>query len=210
MRSGSTDPAMKKARAALMIYLALIFPLSAVLPPWVSFENGPVENAQAVILAAFGVMCVFFFKHGASAVRRMWLPSAGIFFILTARELSWGRVFFTEGYSPETGPIIIASSKMPYYTEIHAAVGVVLLLCLYGFVRYVPWKRVLKEIPLPLPEILLLAVCVTLATLGDHGSMFGHTIRDQQVEELSELLMYLTLGHTALYYYRRLNALYEK
>lgn len=71
---------------------------------------------------------------------------------------------------------------MPYYTEIHAAVGVVLLLCLYGFVRYVPWKRVLKEIPLPLPEILLLAVCVTLATLG----------------------------HTALYYYQRLNALYEK
>lgn len=58
MRSGSTDPAMKKARAALMIYLALIFPLSAVLPPWVSFENGPVENAQAVILAAFGVMCL--------------------------------------------------------------------------------------------------------------------------------------------------------
>lgn len=169
-----------------------------------------MENAQAIILAAFGVMCVFFFKHGASAVRPMWLPSAGIFFILTARELSWGRVFFTEGYSPETGPIIIASSKMPYYTEIHAAVGVVLLLCLYGFVRYVPWKRVLKEIPLPLPEILLLAVCVTLATLGDHGSMFGHTIRDQQVEELSELLMYLTLGHTALYYYRRLNALYEK
>lgn len=79
MRSGSTDPAMKKARAALMIYLALIFPLSAVLPPWVSFENGPVENAQAIILAAFEVMCVFFFKHGASAVRRMWLLSAGIF-----------------------------------------------------------------------------------------------------------------------------------
>lgn len=189
------------------LYAILIFPVSGFLPDWVSFENGPIENAQVVLLLGCCLMCIRFSHHAAaSSAQRMWMPSAGIFFILALRELSWGRVFFIKEYSEAGEPILIASSEMPFHTAIHACVGFFAVLCLYFLIRFVPWKRIFREIPFPWIHLAAVIICIVLTTLGDHHSMF-YTIRDQQIEELSELLMYAILGHTAWYYYLKLKKL---
>ena len=201
----SALPVSYRATLALLILYALaIFPVSSLLPNWASFENGPLENAQVIVLLGGALMCAHFahYTH-RSPTHGMWLPSAGIFLILAFRELSWGRVFMVERYSEIGEPILIASSAMPYRTAIHAAVGIVAVLCLYLLIRHVPWKRLFKEIRLPWAQLALIVICIALNTLGDHHAMF-HTIRDQMIEELAELLMYFTFCHTAWYYYLKI------
>lgn len=192
------------AGGLLILYALLLYPVSGMLPDWASFENGPIENAQVLLLLLCGGMCVWFARHTLlSPAQKIWLPSAGIFLILALRELSWGRVFFIRAYSEAGEPILISSSEMPFYTAIHACVGFIAVLCLYFLVRFVPWKHIFKEIPFPWIHFLAIIICIVLTTLGDHHSLF-HTIRDQQIEELAELLMYALLGHTAWYYYLKL------
>ena len=125
--------------------------------------------------------------------------AAGVFLILALRELSWGRVFFPLGHTETGEPILMASADMPFHTEIHIAVGLAAALCLYGLARYTPWRQVFHGIALPWRHFVLLVLCMAFVTLGDHHAIF-HTLQDQTIEELSELLLYLTLCHTAWYY----------
>lgn len=185
---------------ALLLYLALIFPVSAYLPDWVSFENGPVENAQVAVLAAFGVLCAGFFVKTDAPWGRMWLAAGTTFWVLAARELSWGRALFPIGYSEKSGPILVPASEWPYHTDVHIIAGAVTLVCLAVILRYAPWRRIFREISFPWLNLALVIIGMTLSTLGDHGSIY-HTMRDQQIEEMGELLLYAALGVTAWYYY---------
>lgn len=197
-------PRYKLSLSLLFLYLLLIYPLSGMLPDWASFENGPLENAQVIVLLGGALLCIHFAHYSqGSPTHGMWLPSAGIFLILAFRELSWGRVFMVKGYSAIGEPIIPGSSEMPFHTAIHVGVGIAAVLCLYFLIRYAPWKRIFREIRLPLAQLVLIVICIALNTLGDHHAMF-HTMRDQIIEELAELLMYLTFCHTAWYYYRKI------
>lgn len=197
-------PRYKLSLSLLFLYLLLIYPLSGMLPDWASFENGPLENAQVIVLLGGALLCIHFAHYSqGSPTHGMWLPSAVVFLVLAFRELSWGRVFMVKGYSAIGEPIIPGSSEMPFHTAIHVGVGIAAVLCLYFLIRYAPWKRIFREIRLPLAQLALIVICIALNTLGDHHAMF-HTMRDQIIEELAELLMYLTFCHTAWYYYRKI------
>lgn len=197
-------PRYKLSLSLLFLYLLLIYPLSGMLPDWASFENGPLENAQVIVLLGGALLCIHFAHYSqGSPTHGMWLPSAVVFLILAFRELSWGRVFMVKGYSAIGEPIIPGSSEMPFHMAIHVGVGIAAVLCLYFLIRYAPWKRIFKEIRLPWAQLALIVICIVLNTLGDHHTMF-HTMRDQIIEELAELLMYLTFCHTAWYYYRKI------
>lgn len=138
----------------LVLFAVLILPVSGFLPDWVNFENGPIENTQVILLLGCALMCVKFARDTLSSPsHKMWLPSAGIFLILAARELSWGRVFFIKEYSAAGEPILIASSEMPFRTAIHGFIGVLAVLCLYGLIRFVPWKRIFRNLfPVDSPD----------------------------------------------------------
>lgn len=192
----------------LLVYVLILIPLSAYLPAWTSFENNLFENAQVVVLLGGSLMCLCFARGTAgSPTHGMWLPSAGAFLILAFRELSWGRVFMIKGYTDIGEPILIASRDMPFRTPIHAAVGIFAVLCLYFLIRYAPWKRIWKEIHFPLTQMLLIIIGIVLSTWGDHHSIF-YTMRDQVIEEMAELLMYLALCHMAWYYYLKIEKKY--
>lgn len=196
-------PAFRRAWQLMLLYVLLIFPLSFVLPYWTNVENGPIENTQVLVLLGESALCLHYGRHAGRALQRMWQSAAGIFLILMLRELSWGRVFFPLGYTETGDPILMPSAHMPFHTEIHIAVGLAAACCLYGLARYTPWRRVFHEISFPWKHLALLVVCMALVTLGDHHAIF-HTLQDQTIEELSELLLYLTLGHAAWYYRLRL------
>lgn len=182
------------------LYALLIFPLSFVLPYWTNVENGPIENTQVLVLLGGCALCLRYSREARPALSHMWRSAAGIFLLLALRELSWGRVFFPLGYTETGEPILMASADMPFHTEIHIAVGLFGALCLYGLLRYTPWQQVFHSIVFPWKHFVLLAFCMTLVTLGDHHAIF-HTLQDQTIEELSELLLHLTLCHTAWYYH---------
>lgn len=200
----STPVSFSITKKLLILYLLILVPLSAYLPVWTSFENNLLENAQVIVLLGGSLMCLNFArKTSNSSTHGMWVPSAGIFLILAFRELSWGRVFMIKGYTDIGEPILIASRDMPFRTPIHVAIGIFAVLCLYCLVRHVPWKRILKDIPFPLMQILLIVIGIVLSTWGDHHSIF-YTMRDQVIEEMAELLMYLALCHIAWYYYLKI------
>lgn len=197
----SLGPVYRRTWYLLILYALLIFPVSGYLPVWTSFENNLFENAQVIALLGGSLMCLCFARQTTgSSTHGMWMPSAGVFLILAFRELSWGRVFLIKGYSDIGEPILVASGDMPFRTPIHAAVGVFAVLCLYFLVRSAPWKRIFKEISFPWLHLLLFLAGIVFSAWGDHHTIF-YTLRDQVIEEMAELLMYLVLCHMAWYYY---------
>ena len=181
-------------RYLLILYALLIFPVSGYLPAWTSFENNLFENAQVIVLLFGSLMCLQFSRQTAgSPTHGMWLPSAGAFLLLAFRELSWGRVFLIKGYSDIGEPILIASGDMPFRA----------VLCLYFLVRHAPWKCIFREISFPWLHLLLFLAGIVFSTWGDHHTIF-YTMRDQVIEEMAELLMYLVLCHMAWYYYLKI------
>ena len=132
----------------LLLYLLLIFPVSALLPYRFAFENGPIENAQAAILLGGALLCIRFSHVSLPSIHRMWLAVSGLFLLLSLRELSWGRVFFVERYTTD-GPVILPAAEMPFYWEIHTAAGLLAAACLYGLIRCTPWRQIFHEFPLP-------------------------------------------------------------
>lgn len=85
-------PRYKLSLSLLFLYLLLIYPLSGMLPDWASFENGPLENAQVIVLLGGALLCIHFAHYSqGSPTHGMWLPSAVVFLILAFRELSWGE-----------------------------------------------------------------------------------------------------------------------
>lgn len=193
------SPHLRRTWRLLLLYALLIFPLSFVLPYWTNVENGPIENTQVLTLLGGCALCLRYGRSASLSLSRMWQSAAGVFLILALRELSWGRVFFPLGHTETGEPILMASADMPFHTEIHIAVGLAAALCLYGLARYTPWRQVFHGIALPWRHFVLLVLCMAFVTLGDHHALF-HTLQDQTIEELSELLLYLTLCHTAWYY----------
>lgn len=71
------------------IFLLLAcYPLAQFLPPECGWENGLIENAQAILLligAMFCFNCAYYYFKG------MGYTIGLLYFIMFMRELSWGR-----------------------------------------------------------------------------------------------------------------------
>ncbi|KMO85748.1 hypothetical protein AB840_11770 [Megasphaera cerevisiae DSM 20462] len=78
-----------------LLYLLLIIPIGCEIPEWIAWENGPLEILQNIVLVICIGICLYFWRQSmGKTVHTVWLVSAGYFFLLLGRELSWGRVFF--------------------------------------------------------------------------------------------------------------------
>ena len=185
------------------VYAVLLLPLGYVMPPYLAWENGVLEMLQNIVL--FGDMCLaaYFFRKtagmGGKSIHRLWLAAAGYFLLLLGRELSWGRVFFPTGMDSH-GPTFVSMNSIPGHEMIHAAIGVYTAVVFCSLVACMPWKKILHDIPFPTFLFCVLAAAAMLASCGDKGLLF-HSYMDANVEELSELLVYLIHGYFAWYYY---------
>lgn len=185
------------------VYAVLLLPLGYVMPSYLAWENGVLEMLQNIVL--FGDMClaVYFFRKtagtGGKSIHRLWLAAAGYFLLLLGRELSWGRVFFPTGMDSH-GPTFVSMNSIPGHEMIHAAIGVYTAVVFCSLVACMPWKKILHDIPFPTFLFCILAAAAVLASCGDKGLLF-HSYMDANVEELSELLVYLIHGYFAWYYY---------
>ncbi len=184
-----------------MAGLLLSFPLTFVLPQSVGWENGLLENIQAVtlllgVVAAVVAACR---QKGAVAAPLWW--SAALFWLaFLGRELAWGAAFLPSTGAGKWGPVI-SSQVLWYKPAVKWAVGG-MLLCCYWLVRHGLWNRVLKrmvrEHAIPVFSLALFIVAMVISTNAEgHGFIFLARWFDCRVVVLEELVE--TLGYFALW-----------
>lgn len=140
-----TSYPLKAALIISILYLLAIIPVSDALPEWFSWENGPIENAQVVALL-LGVAFNFIAARKNPGNSKVFYTAAAFLFLLGLRELSYGRVFFPTHVGSH-GPEFIAMKDFPFHTAIYIFLGVYILLLLYAFIRFIPWRKLLAAAP---------------------------------------------------------------
>ncbi|MBS5581507.1 MAG: hypothetical protein U0M19_01260 [Caecibacter sp.] len=184
------------------LYFCVAFPAAWFIPEWVSWENGPLEMAQNIVLFSGIILSLYFFCSSKKLPKRLhylWLAVAGYFLILLGRELSWGRVFFPR-HITEHGPTFIAMHEVPHYLLILGGITTIILIILITLTFLIPWKQIFLEIPFPKSAFILLVFAIIFATLGDKGVITG-TIIDQTIEEMLELLVYFLNEYFLCWYH---------
>jgi len=188
-----------------IIWLALQIPVALLIPGWIAWENGPLENTQVVVLLLGVAMSIVIYrKPVAKQIKRFWLSMIVFFSILVGRELSWGRDFFQIG-TDEMGPYFIPMKKVPHHQAIELTIKAVIAGTLLSLIVHTPWKKVLR-VPVPIIYIVAIAIGTAIAMFGELGWILQSHIASQNLEELSELLTYLLIVRSVHYYYPYVNA----
>ncbi|KAF1022751.1 MAG: hypothetical protein GAK30_00908 [Paracidovorax wautersii] len=192
------------ARVVLVV-LALVacYLMAPHLPVWTGWENGPVENLQALVLLAGGMLALWWRdRAGDRQASLFWLMVAPIWFVLCARELSWGAAFMTPlDFSPVYGPTFSSSQQLPYKPLIAPVIGLLLLGTAAVFVRSrqdQTLARLWRQGSFPLLEIALFVLAMLVSAEAEgHGIVggfpsMGHA-QQQSLEEMAELVGYAVL-----------------
>jgi len=181
------------ANIFFLIYVYLMFPLSAMLPGYIGWENGPVESAQNVLLGAGFVMSMMYaVSHYERRWRQLW-ASIGVFYlVLLARELSYGRVFFRTALTPE-GPEFIKLRMLDSYASIYVHIGMGIALVVYMLLRTVPWRVLLNDFPFNRWTVLIAVFAVAVSQYAEHEMAFVQYNNNQNLEEISETLVYIIM-----------------
>ena len=177
----------------MFVAVLLSVPLAFTLPLELSFENGLIENAQVVILLLGAVIVLVFRADDAQFKWFRRLFAAGLV-LIALRELSWGRVFFQIGMN-SLGPVFVPMAEYEYRVPVHIFLIAAMLFVL---VRFVPVKKILQNWQ-PLGAFAVIIIALALNYVGEHGYFIGKEC-GQILEELNELILYLTLPTVNFYY----------
>jgi hypothetical protein len=194
-----------------ILVLLVAYPLSPYLPSWVSWENGPVENAQVVILVFGMIQALRYQRTTAQDWKWLWRGAALIWFICAVRELSWGAVFLDPIGMSEEGPFF-SSRQLWYKPAIMPALIISILFFAFMMIKnrsqqlLAPLQR---SGGLPWIEFILATFCMMVSTAAEEhlGLTTGLTgAAAQNLEELAEFSAYLFLlaGQARLRYHQYL------
>lgn len=185
------------------VYFLVAFPAAFLFPPWVGWENGPLEMVQNIVLAAGAACCSVLFCKARGPYRHgLWLAASVYFLILLGRELSWGRVFMLKTMT-DHGPVFVSMHSLPHYILIHGIIAVIILMTLLALIVLMPWKEIFLHIPFPGPAFLILIAASAFAALGDKGLLTGGPF-DENLEEEMELLVYILHLYFVRWYYHEM------
>lgn len=171
-------------------YFILMFILEAVLPEWVGDENGIIENMQILWLIGGMLYCIkahsYKYDDWSGSSKALWKAGTIYFFLLIMREISWGRVFFT---NPDDG--MIQYSQMGLYGKlVHPLVGILIVTMLIMLYQARIW-RVLLITKLPVKSFLLLLLFIFFSWVGERTNFTG--FHGQVAEELAEFGAYMMM-----------------
>lgn len=206
----------------LSLALVLGYALAIRLPPAAGWENGWIENSQLLILVGGGLMAVQFARVSRreglpSAIRAFGLLCAPTWFLMVARELSWGAALGAPVVVMPDGPFY--SSSVLWYHEAIRPLVAVFALCALGFAARLRLGRMLWRLVrtgnFPTAEFTILLLAALVSTYAD-GHLFGLPIvqmlhgHEVVLEEWMELLGYLALLLGQRHVFAALNGLYEE
>ena len=189
MKDPTTSASSFWPRAAILYYFVL-FPLSFLLPGPFAWENGPIEMGQNMILLTGIIWSIYHYTQETHLHRpSYWLFAASFFLLLFGREISWGRIFLLKEMT-ETGPVFWSMKDLPYHRVIDGAIGLLSAAVIHLFYQSVNVQKTLHCLKKNRLMCLLTVLAAILALMGDKGQLF-HDFRDETMEELSELFVYL-------------------
>ena len=182
------------------IYFGLMFVLESVLPEWMGNENGVIENLQMLWLLA-GI----FYCHKMDSAKMyewggkqssLWYAGSIFFFLLAAREISWGRALFYHA----DGRMYKYSDMGLYGQLVHPMVGVLLVVMLLLL-----WRGKLinffKAIKFPVMDFVLLVAFIIMGWVGEKANFVG--FHGMVAEELAEfgayMMMFIIVRNTGKY-----------
>lgn len=172
------------------LYFGLMFILEAVLPEWMGDENGVIENLQILWFFA-GVWYCYkmafapMYDWGGKQ-SSLWYAGSLFFFLLAAREVSWGRAFFWHA----DGRMYKYSDMGLYGQLVHPMVGALLVLVLFLL-----WRgkivAFLKAIKFPTIDFVLLLLFILMGWIGEKANIA--LFHGQVAEELAEFGAYMMM-----------------
>lgn len=171
-----------------------MFILEAILPEWVGDENGIIENLQLLWLIGGLFYCIKAhsckYSDWGGSSKALWQAGTIYFFLLIMREISWGRVFFT---NPDGG--MIQYSQMGLYGKlVHPMVAILIISMLILLYKARIW-RMLKIVKIPVKSFSLLLLFILFSWVGERTNFTG--FHGQVAEELAEfgayMMMYILL-----------------
>lgn len=184
-----------KIDALLLFVTGLVAGVSFLFKSEIAYENGPIENLQAVILFIGMAMCFYIAKKECTLFeQKNWQAGAILFFIAFTRELSWGRVFY-----PSSGiNTFIPLQKLWFGPVVYPILVVLILIVVYIFFRYNLYKF-LQQHQLPFWHFVAIVILLILAGLSEHSAPGSIGIYNGEVlEEIFELSAYLFMLDTVL------------
>jgi hypothetical protein len=196
MTSSPNAAKILKAGAILLIVLGL--PLGMWLPGWWGWENQPVENTQAAILIFGFIHAIVLYRRANDRSKWLWLAGIPLWFVLIARELSFGAVLFSPTSLSDQGPAF-SVNQLAYKPVI---TPIVLALIAFSAVVIIRKRlpalglEVLREGRAPWLSLGLVAVGMIVSSVAEGNFGFRLPIdKDsaQNVEEIIELGAYLAL-----------------
>ena len=172
------------------LYFGLMFLLEAVLPEWMGNENSVIENLQmlwffAGIWYCYKMASAPMYDWGGKQ-SSLWYAGSLFFFLLAAREVSWGRALFYHA----DGRMYKYSDMGLYGQLVHPLVGAILLLILFLL-----WRgkiiAFLKNIKFPTLDFILLILFIFMGWVGEKTNIT--LFHGMVAEELAEFGAYMMM-----------------
>ena len=169
------------------LYFLIQFVLEIVLPDYFGDENGIIENLQMLWLIGGGVfsyrMCV---KVGGTKEAFLWKAGVIFFFLLTMREISWGRAILHHA----DGRSFTYADMGLFGQLVHPLVGVLIAALLY-YLYKARIARLLWQYKLPVKSFVLLLLFIFCSWVAERRGWFGYS--GQVAEELAEFGAYMMM-----------------
>ncbi len=191
------------------LVLGLGYAVSPTMPQSAGWENGPLENLQVALLLAAGIAALRYGMWSGpqhAQQHAFWTAIAPLWFMLVARELSWGAVFCTPiAFDGLIGPKFSSTQQLWYRPAVIPVVCVLLLWCSWRFgrARSLQLFTALRHArALPLVELGLFSVCMAASAVAEgharpnSADFFVHwkdRAAAQNFEELAELCAFAAL-----------------
>jgi hypothetical protein len=191
--------------ASLCLALVLGYSIAIRLPVSAGWENSWIENSQALVLLGGGLAAMCFAMAGGrkrrtSAAHAFGILAALTWFLMIARELSWGAALGTAVVVMPDGPFY-SSSVLWYHDAIRPLVGLCATFALFLIVRFrldrLVWQLV-RHRNVPSAECTILLIAALGSTYAD-GHLLGLPVEqvflghDVVFEEWMELVGYMAL-----------------
>ena len=189
---------MKNCKWLLLFGVFLSYFISPYLPVAWGWENGLLEWLQVAILVLGLVLNYIWWQEAKSANNfsnsRFLAGAIPLWLLMIGRELSWGRVFYLNGFDAVNGPSFLKLDQLPYGFLVNPLLAIIIVVWLYVVIKYALYKipyELLKERRFPVAELVITVLAFAFADLGEKK------LHLQSMEEFNECLAYLGLILTA-------------